>query len=444
MPKYVSVALVGISLVFYFFISFFVERYDTAELLLSYAVLFTIYIIFLRDLNTITTNQILVIAVLFRMVVFVALPTLSDDFYRFIWDGRVLSAGANPFENLPAEYLGTVPNLSSDLYYKLNSPDYYTVYPPLVQFIFLISTSLFPNDIYASVLVMKAFSFAAEIGILIMMIKILLRMNLPTRYISIYALNPLIVLEIVGNLHHEGIMLFFLLFAIYFLLKNRFISSAAMWALAVATKLIPLIFLPLLLFRISFKNLLKFGSMLLIISVVLFFPLIEGMQVGLPKSLSLYFTKFEFNASFYYVIRELGYWVKGYNIIQTAGPFMALTVFILIMLYSFFLSHEKNLFNSMTWVYLIFVVFSTTVHPWYSIGLIAFSVFTGYLFPVVWSFLIFMTYAGYTVTGFEENLYIVLLEYSIVAGIMIFELRRKDEKPLLYKFINFDRSAHYF
>src|SRR5215468_5045364 len=40
---------------------------------------------------------ILAVAAVMRLVVLFAPPYLSSDIYRYIWDGRVLAAGINPY-----------------------------------------------------------------------------------------------------------------------------------------------------------------------------------------------------------------------------------------------------------------------------------------------------------------------------------------------------------
>ena len=442
MPKVIKYGLAVLSMAGFILILFFVERYQHFPLLTVYFVLFTIYLFQLFSLSEYRTREIINLGLLLRLVAMISLPALSDDFYRFIWDGRILSSGNNPFQYLPAEFLArdVADNINPALYYRLNSTEYFTVYPPLVQFIFLIATSIFPNDIYGSVLVMKVFAFAAEAGLLLVMIRILRKLKISTRYIAVYALNPLVILEVMGNLHHEGMMLFFLCFAIYLLIKSKYISSAVVWGLAVATKLLPLIYLPLLVKRLKKGILLRYFLMIAIVLAVVFLPLLEGMVNGMGESISLYFQKFEFNASLYYIVREIGFLVKGYNIIQSAGPYLAFSVFILVMIYSLKTDRENNLFVTMTWVFVIYLAFSTTVHPWYIISLIGFSVFTGYLFPVIWSFLIFLTYAGYSTGGYYEVGIIVFIEYAVIYSIMLFEVFRKDKKPLLYQFSNTERG----
>lgn len=438
MAKLLKYGLVVFSFTGFILILFFFERHQHIPLLAVFSLLFIIYLYQLYTLSDFRTAEIINLGLLLRVLALLSLPNLSDDFYRFIWDGRILSSGNNPFQYLPSEFLrqDIAANVNAELFYQLNSPEYFTVYPPLVQFIFLTATSLFPNDVYGSILVMKIFAFAAEAGLLMVLVRILRKLKVSMRYVAIYALNPLVIIEGVGNLHHEGIMLFFLCLAIYMLMKSKYISSAVLWSMAVATKLLPLIYLPLLLRRMGKKVLLHYFLVMAIVLGLLFLPLVEGLLSGMGESISLYFQKFEFNASIYYIVREMGYIVKGYNIIESAGPYLGLTVFVLVVIFSLNRSREVNLFTGMTWVFVIFLSFSTTVHPWYIISLIAFSVFTGYLFPLAWSLLIFFTYAGYNETGYDEPGAIVIIEYAVVYALMLFEIFKKDSKPLLYRFIN--------
>lgn len=437
MPKTINISSIIISFACYIMLAFFIDRHDHNFLIPVYFIAFAAYILMLRNIYVWRIRHIFFIGILFRLIFFISLPELSDDFYRFIWDGRLLAEGFNPYQFVPSYFTGEnlLPFLSPDLYYQLNSPNYFSVYPPVSQFIFLLSSALFPDSIYGSVLAMKLIALLAELGLFYVIFRLLRRLKMPLHYLAIYALNPLVIIEVVGNLHHEGLMLFFLLLSIYLFLKRKFVHSSLMWAFAVATKLIPLMFLPLIFKRLPHRQLIVFGSIFTISTIILFIPLIDGIANGMGQSISLYFQKFEFNASLYYIVREVGFWVKGYNVIQTAGPILGVTVFIWVIGYVFITGKEISWFHAMTWIFVIFLLFATTVHPWYIISLICFSVFTGYIFPIVWSLLIFLTYVGYTPTGYVEETWVIVLEYFIVITVMIYEII-KEEDSFLYNTLN--------
>jgi hypothetical protein len=71
---------------------------------------------------------------------------------------------------------------------------------------------------------------------------------------------------------------------------------------------------------------------------------------------------------------------------------------------------------------------STTVHPWYITPLVALAVFSDYKFPIVWSILIIFSYAGYSETGYTENLWLVFTEYLLVLTTGIWDIK-KDIGP---------------
>ena len=153
--------------------------------------------------------------------------------------------------------------------------------------------------------------------------------------------------------------------------------------------------------------------------------------------MGLYFNKFEFNASLYYLVREFGFWKYGYNIIQTVGWKLGLITFVLILTFVWIRSRQSKmkqddstnhvLFQDWMWMLSIYFLFTTTLHPWYISTLLALSVFTSYRYPTIWTGMIFLTYAGYTTDSFHEVLWLTAIEYIIVYGYLAYELWiRKD------------------
>jgi hypothetical protein len=176
--------------------------------------------------------------------------------------------------------------------------------------------------------------------------------------------------------------------------------------------------------------------------MVVFLPLFdkEVMQ-SMSESMGLYFNKFEFNASLYYLVREYGFWKYGYNIIQTVGWKLGLMALLIILTISFKhgLKWEVSkisvpaLISDWMWVLSAYFLFTTILHPWYITTLIALSIFTTYRFPIVWSAMIFLTYAGYTQNSFHESLWLTATEYVVVIGYLICELKSKQIFNLLVR-----------
>ncbi len=408
----------------YIFITYFLERDQSIPLFSAYVGLFLVYgFLITQKADDRKITILLVGSIVLRLFLLAAFPNLSDDIYRFVWDGRLLGAGIHPFAELPGYYLGMeIPGIDQQLYDKLNSPEYFTIYPPLAQFIFWLST-VFTDSVAISAITIRALIIVAELGTIWVMLKLLKRYNLPRGRVLIYALNPLIILELTGNLHFEAFMIFFVMLFIYFISKKSIVKAAFYLALSVASKLIPLIFIPLLIKRLSIKQVLLFGLLTGVFILILFLPLFDYEMInGMSNSIGLYFQKFEFNASVYYIIREIGFWQKGYNIIGTAGKYLALATFILVLIKSLSHNEKQDIANPMMWVMIIYLALATTVHPWYISTVLALSIFTQYRFVVLWSFLVFFSYVGYTTTGFEENLTVTVIEYLLVISMAGFEV----------------------
>jgi hypothetical protein len=389
-------------------------------LLTIFAILFAGYFILLRSGFPLKAG--LRLAFIFRVLLLFSLPALSDDYFRFLWDGRLLAAGENPFLNLPDFYAGTnfagVSGLSNSLYLNLNSPHYFSVYPPVCQFIFGLAAYIDPENNLTGVIVMRFFILLAEAGSVWILIKLLRKFNLPERNILLYALNPLVIMELTGNLHFEAIMIFFSLAALYFLTQKRYHFSAISLGLAVCSKLLPLIFLPFLFKRLGFRNWLNYCLIVGLVCFVLFLPFLNAELIAhFSNSLNLYFQKFEFNASIYYLVREIGFLISGYNQIAFIGPLLSLCTFCGVI---FLATRKTNLFSEnlpkqISYALTLYFALDMVVHPWYLTTLVAFATLTNLRYPVIWSGLGILSYAAYQTNSYTENTWLLTLEYAGLA-----------------------------
>lgn len=415
-----------------YLLGFTIQQSDFTQLITYYGVFFSLYlgiIYFVKEEGTI--SYFIGLGILLRFILIFAFPNLSDDIFRFIWDGRLITQGINPFNHLPTYFLeaeNQIPGLTDSLFRQLNSPEYYTIYPPLSQAIFSIACWITPDNISGSAVIMKSFMFLFECATIVFIVKLLQHFNLPARNVLIYALNPLIIIEITGNLHFEGVMIFFLLLAIWLFVKQRNNLSAIAFGLAVVSKLLPLMFLPFMIKRLGWKKSLFYFSIVGGTILLCFTPLLNATFLSnFGNSLDLYFQKFEFNASIYYVLRWIGTKIVGYNLISTIGPLLGLTVLgsICYKAYKEQKPNFENLFTAFLFAITIYLLLATTIHPWYLAMPLVLCLFTRYRFPVIWSGVIMLTYINYSYPEYFENLWIVGLEYVIIIGWFLFELKGK-------------------
>ena len=368
------------------------------------------------------------LSIFLRGILLFAFPNLSDDIYRFLWDGHLWIRGENPFMLTPNAWMEQAINpdpIFEQLYKNLNSPDYHSVYPPVCQLIFLSAVKIFPASIYWSSVFMKVFILGAEVSTLYVLMKFLPRLGIPLKRVLLYALNPLIIIELSGNLHFEAIMIFFLIAALWAFMRNRYFIFSFLMALSIGTKLLPLIFLPFFIKRLSFDTFIKCMMILGGVLLAIFLPFLDASFIeGFSTSLDLYFRKFEFNGSIYYLIRWFGFQWKGYNIIGTLGPTLSVATVVLILGLAYFENKTdlKHFFKVALIGFTYYLFFSTTIHPWYLSIPVLLSLFTYFRYPIFWSGLIFLTYINYSYHPYYENLWMVTIEYLSVFTLFIMEI----------------------
>jgi len=396
--------------------------------MIGYALAFGCYVLCIHRSKFLDFGwfELLGIGIVVRLFLMQTFPNFSDDIYRFHWDGKMIWHGLNPYSYLPIEVLEKYPEAFTQEHYdQLNSPDYYTIYPPIGQCLFALAGFCKTTAMFS--IALKGIFILFELLSMYFLVKILHLLDLPKLNAFMYFLNPLVIIEGVGNLHMEVVMCSFLFGALYMLLKGKEVSAIIYYVLAIGTKLIPLILGPLILFKLIKKErkLSSLGIGLLACTLV-FAPVFLGLNFkNLGTSLDLYFRSFEFNASIYYVLREIGFLFSGYNIIQSLGPSLALTT-LTVILYQVWKTKEANVPNVLEKSILILSVFyflSTTVHPWYLITLVAITALLKRpkVYVIAWSFLATLSYSRYMTPDLDEHLGIIAIEYIIVFTILVFE-----------------------
>ncbi len=434
------------SLLAYYYMGYHLEREDFSTLILGVLLLFGCAAILTYN-PKLSFWKLVWIGLGFRLLLLLVLPNLSQDFYRFIWDGRVILAGLNPydytvFEVLTEQYVSRfqepVRIIEAEVLFAgmgdLNA-SHYSNYPPLNQGFFALSAWLGGSSILGTVVAMRLLLILADLGILWVGKKILEHLRLDSRRIFWYFLNPFIILELTGNLHFEGSMLFFLLAGILLLIKKHHVLAACLVGMSISVKLIPLMLLPLFFryfipkktFQGGFRNLFEFYGLALILAAGSFLAFLSlDFMDNFSQSIGLWFQTFEFNASVYYIIRYIGYQTVGWNIIADVGKILPLVIIGVLVIMGLFrrIRSAKDLMTGLLLAVSFYFLLSTTVHPWYVATPLVLSIFTRYRFALVWSLMVFFSYSAYGYEGFNENLYLVALEYIVVLAVFIWDLWR--------------------
>jgi len=215
---------------------YYIERSNFPILIIVYSSLFLIAYILQKNSRPDHFRILLLSGILFRFCLIFSIPALSDDFYRFVWDGRIQQLGINPFDFTPAEFIKQHADpLLHQIFPNLNSPDYYSVYPQICQSIFKIASAIGGDSLYQTVVILKSAIFLSELGTILLLKKLLSARTNAESLQLIYILNPLVIIELSGNIHFEAFMIFFMLLAVWLINNQRYISSAGALSLAVQT-----------------------------------------------------------------------------------------------------------------------------------------------------------------------------------------------------------------
>ncbi len=386
---------------------------------------------FLFIYKSLDFKYLFALGLLARLLTLGAFPSLSDDIYRFFWDGSLTVNGFSPYGLLPQEALDLgIAALNENLYQQLNSPDYFTIYPPINQLFFAISA--FMGDIKLASVILKLLILGVEVIGIIYILRLFNILNINRSQLAIWWLNPLVIIESYGNVHFELVMFVFIIISVYYYLINKHLLSGSFLAIAIGVKLLPLMLIPYFL-HISFKSgQFKWVGSLIISLMLIFLPLLLSFNgVSILNSVDLYFRSFEFNASIYYLLRSLGLWISGYNLISYIGPLLAVG-----SLYMILKTSLDDRFAEMKYfgyaglaIWTIYLLLTTTVHPWYVLLPLGFSMFTKLKFAIVWSFLVMGSYTHYSFPHIGEKYYWIFFEYLILMGLIYWELKYY-EKPL--------------
>ena len=418
-----------------YWLSYKTMRVENVKVQLLFAALFMVYgiLVFLatkRNWKT-TLSDLFLAGLLLRILLIFSTPNLSDDFYRFTWDGYLITEGYNPFESTPTEFVAAHPDdeLARELFEAhstnftsgMNSKDYYSIYPTINQAIFTFSYWITGSPNSGNLLVMKVIILLFECFTFFVLTRLLRLLKKAEFLAMLYWLNPLVVVEFVGNLHFDGIALSFLLFSFYLLKRGKLIGSGFALAGAISTKLNPL-FLACVNWRdLKFTKLLKWWLITGVFSALLLLLVLNPDNfVNFLQSFRLYFYVFQFNSSIINFSSEFFGYV---GLSKAMGILPVLTVASILALN--LLKGKWGTSEKLMLAYTIYFVFGTTVHPWYITVLIPFAILSNWKYPLVWSYTIVWTYSFYHPESVDQNGWVIFAEYLLVAGFIWWDVKRK-------------------
>ena len=314
------------------------------------------------------------VPIVFRLLLFTTEPTLSDDVYRYLWDGHLVTEGVNPYSNvinaaeldpyeIPARRLANNENLSSP-------------YLPAANGVFGLAAALLPSNPLSMQVVMTLF----DLGAAVLITKLLAIAQLPARRVLLYLWNPLVIIETAHAAHLDAFMIFLALAALVLAFKPGRPSeygSPVVFSLAVLTRPIPLLLAPVLFWRWTWpQRLLAVATSVALVVPFGFSPAGFGLGDtttgrGVFGSARVYSQDFRFNAG-------IAHWLENSIGRSASGAIVAIAmavVGVITWLLARRAASPRALLRLSVLPLIAYVTLTPVLHPWYLTILLVMLIF---------------------------------------------------------------------
>ena len=411
---WILILLIFIGFTSLLFLKRSIENYFYLVTASSLCYLFALVLLRKIELNS---KSIFLIALLFLVIKILSiniLPIGTDDYYRYLWDGKVMTNGINPFEFAPNS--SELNHLNSDLLPEaVTFKHLKTIYFPFSQAAFAVAYFISMESIIG----LKIILILTDLLITIGLFYLLRKFNINVKFALIYILSPLIFFQFFIDAHIDLVGIMFFLFALYYFKDKKFISALLLGA-SLAVKPTFLITLPIFFFyEKEFRQKIIWAIIPLLFLAVTFIPFAFGAN---PFDSLMNFTQ---------------HWVfngAGFNflaIFLEGNLNIRITLLIIFVIFYFFiLLFNRDILSAIYYSLFILFLLSPVVHPWYVTWLIIPLILNFRMSGVV--LLSSVTLSFYTVmiyqqTGlWQEYNWVIIIEYIPVIAFLYYEFYKSD------------------
>lgn len=316
-------------------------------------------------------------AALLRLGALAAPVSLSDDVYRYAWDGQVLLSGYNPYAFTPVRFNeifdGIAPHIEN--FDKLNSPYYGTVYPPLAQITFAtgaLLAKLTPLSIERSI---RLLFLLADLFTILLLANLLEKLGKNRVIALFYAWNPFIFWELVAGGHSEALLLPGLLLVIHAVISNKTATKIGLFlGLAALLKPTVLVISPVIAVYLLRKRNFFAAAITAAVSaatVATGYALFWNYELlpGHLDSFALYAKTFSFNAPVFYILQYLAGYQEGVTppVQHLITPWLNLATIAIIVIAAISQNGRSTsrLIPGFTTALAAHLLLSPVFHPWY-------------------------------------------------------------------------------
>jgi alpha-1,6-mannosyltransferase len=392
----------------------FAPRDNVPLFLVGYGVSFGLFVVAYRAARRELTGWgpfrvgtlVLVTAACMRFAAVLAPTSLSDDVYRYVWDGERLAHGENPYAERPTEHYASGEAVDP-LFERLNSPKFYTLYPPLAQTVFAGTAALSEIGGWSADRALRLVFALFDLGTVSVLLWLLVRVGRPPLVAALYAWNPFVFWEIAAGGHSEALMLPFLALAAIAALDRRPLRLGLALGVAGLAKLTALFLAPImgwfLLRRMGGTQGVAGATVAALATIAVlalgYVPFaFDGLLESQQASLRLYYGYFQFNSP----ILEIARGLLGYEEGVTADPAEAvgrvMTALQLVALVGLTLGvngRPERFAPALCAASLVQTVLSGVLHPWYLLAAVLLAGPGRLRSPLVLAALLPLSYLAY-------------------------------------------------
>ncbi|MFN2475735.1 MAG: hypothetical protein ABR526_05255 [Chthoniobacterales bacterium] len=298
------------------------------------------------------------VGIAFRVIALPLEP--GDDFWRYQWEGKIQTAGFNPYTDAPNDSKLSDLREEFPAWSKMNHPDFSAIYPPGIELIFRALSA-----VAATPLVYKLLFAAADLATVALLLRLI---GGPGRFAiaAAYAWNPLVVYSFAGAAHFDSLMLLPLVAGVLVLVRFEAAQDgrkkwllafavAALFGVAISIKLIPLLLLPLCVFALRLRSpaLALSAAIPSLLSTCYGWP-----QVPIWDSLRRFAYVTRLNDLFWWIVEET-IWP---NPRQKNYHYNVVVIAVVVLLSVLF---WRNWRRGMLWVMGAALILTPVLHPWY-------------------------------------------------------------------------------
>ncbi len=362
-----------------------------------------------------SSGMIIFIALLLRILFIFRPPELSDDIYRYLWDGLQTIHGNNPYAYAPADHVRYSDAPSESLLGHINHPHLVTIYPPAAQVVFATGALLFK-----SVIGIKLILAFVDLLTCLLIMKILTIMRLPAWRSVLYAWHPIPIIEIAGSGHIDGAGTFFLFVTVTLILsassfnRGKIISrifAGMTYGASLLVKLFPIVFIACFLGVLKGSQKIQFFIGIIVAVVLLAVPFMPELN-NMLGTLIIYIRNWEFSNFAFRTLRNL---TSSGDIARFTLAFLfliaaSISTFLFLKKSDHhrkdvknYISNETTMefFRSIYAITMAFLFLTPTLHPWYLLSLVCLFPFTNGPAGIILSWSVFLSYY-------------VLIDYSLL------------------------------